>query len=59
MELGCVNCCPQVVERALADVQKQFNRQEGSPTIGIVRLRGLLHTEVGPLNRQLASVAAI
>lgn len=37
--------CPQVVERALAELQARFKAAAGGPVVGVVRLSGLVHTD--------------
>lgn len=49
----------QVIERALKQVQAQYNTDAEEPTVGVVRLSGLMHVNEGvafkAIARQLCS----
>lgn len=44
----------QVVERAVAELQRQCNRDADNPRVGVVRLAGLLHADERVAFREIA-----
>ena len=44
----------QVVERAVAELQRQCNRDADNPAVGVVRLAGLLHADERVAFREIA-----
>ena len=56
------SCCAQLVERVVAGLTAKFNRAEASPTLGVVRLSGLVHAAdrvaFREVARQLCTCAA-
>ena len=46
--------CAQVMQRVIAELEAKYNVHEGKPTVGIVRLTGLAHTEDVAAFREIA-----
>ena len=44
----------QVIQRVLVELEAKYNLHEGRPTVGIVRLTGLAHTEDVVAFREIA-----